>query len=366
MKRPRVITIIGTRPEAIKMAPVKREIAGRKDKLDHMLVATAQHRELLDQVLSVFQLRPEIDLDLMQPDQQLSEFAARSLESLSKLFSELKPDLLLVQGDTTTVMTAALAAFYQRILIGHVEAGLRSFDLRNPFPEEMNRRLVGGLADLHFAATPLARTNLLSEGISDDKIHVTGNTIVDALSFISLNGRFDDVSLNNVDFEKKRIILVTAHRRENHGAPLKSICHALKMLVNEFQDIEIVFPVHLNPAVRAVVNQEMKTISRVRLIEPLTYHDLLQLLKSCYLILTDSGGLQEESPSFHKPVLILREKTERPEVVQVGAGKIVGTDAHRVFSETSQLLNKPEEYKKMCSTENPFGDGYAAKRIVNI
>jgi UDP-N-acetylglucosamine 2-epimerase (non-hydrolysing) len=366
MTRPKVISIIGTRPEAIKMAPVIGELRRRSDRFDHLLVTTAQHREMLDQVLRAFEIEPDIDLALMQQNQGLAEFASRSLSSLGRLLADLRPDAVLVQGDTTTVMTAALAAFYQAVPVGHVEAGLRSFDRRNPFPEEINRRIAGCISDYHFAPTKRARNNLLNEGVADDKIFITGNTIVDALTSIRLADTFDDQRLRQIDFEASRVLLVTAHRRENHGAPLASVCRALKRLAAEFDDVEILYPVHLNPNVRLVVGQELEGVERVHLVEPLTYGDLLRSLRRCYLALTDSGGIQEEAPSFHKPVLVLREVTERPEVIEAGAGKIVGTDAHRVFDATARLLGDPREYQKMCSTLNPFGDGRAAERIVAI
>jgi len=364
-KRHKVVIIIGTRPEAIKMAPVIREFSARKVIFDHIIVATAQHREMLDQVLSVFDITPDMDLGLMQNDQSLADFAATSLSSVSRVLTELKPELVLVQGDTTTVLTAALAAFYQGIRVGHVEAGLRSFDSRNPFPEEINRRIASCLADLHFSPTEGARLNLLREGVPDENVFVTGNTIVDALRLAPLAGDFDDRRLGCVDFDHNRVLLVTAHRRENHGSPLRSICRAVKTLVSSFEKVEIVYPVHLNPKVSKVVRDELGDIERIHLVDPVTYTDLLRLMNRCYLILTDSGGIQEEAPSFHKPVLVLREVTERPEVIETGAGRIVGTDGH-IVETTALLLTDAQEYKKMSTARNPFGDGHAAERIVDI
>lgn len=348
------------------MAPVIQEIRRQQSAFDHILVNTSQHKEMLVSALTLFGIEPDIDLKLMTENQTLSSFASRALASLSQLLAELKPDLILIQGDTTTVMTAALAAFYLGIRVGHVEAGLRSFNRRHPFPEEVNRRFVGLLADLHFAPTERARNNLLRDGVPNETIFVTGNTIVDALRSVSLTGGFDNKSLEQIDFDRTRLLLVTAHRRENHGAPLRSICQALKLLVRKFADIEIVFPVHLNPNVSSVVNNELGNIARIHLIEPTSYRDLLGLINRCYLIITDSGGIQEESVSFQKPVLVLREVTERPEIVEVGAGKVIGTDTERIVTEVSQLLLDEPQYQQMCSAKNPFGDGHAAERIVKI
>jgi len=364
--RHRVLAIVGTRPEGIKMAPVVCELNRRADRFDTVLVGTGQHREMLGQVLAAFGLRPAIDLELMQHDQSLGEFASRSLRAVSRLLADLKPAAILVQGDTTTVMTAALAAFYGRVRVGHVEAGLRSFDRFNPFPEEINRRIAGAVADWHFAPTDRARQNLLREGVPEGSIFVTGNTIVDALQSIRLDGGFEDRNLDAVDFEQHRVLLVTAHRRENHGPPLVAICEALKVLALGHKDVEIVYPVHLNPNVRGPVRAILGSTPRVHLVDPVSYGDLLRLMRRCFLILTASGGTQEEAPSFQKPVLILREVTERPEVVEVGAGKIVGTDTGRIIEETSRLLEDPSQYAAMSSAANPFGDGRAARRIVDI
>ncbi|MFY9573884.1 MAG: UDP-N-acetylglucosamine 2-epimerase (non-hydrolyzing) [Blastocatellia bacterium] len=366
MSRRKIVSIVGTRPEVIKMAPVIRELERRRSDFDHTIVATAQHRQMLDQVLAAFGIEPDIDLGLMQQNQDLAEFASRSLLSLSNLFAQLKPDVVLVQGDTTTVMTAALAAFYKGIQVGHVEAGLRSFDRYQPFPEEINRRVAGCLASMHFAPTPRARLNLLRVGVPDDSIFVTGNTIVDALLSISLEAGYDNASLSGVGENGNRVMLVTAHRRENHGEPLRSICRALKTLTSTFADLEVVYPVHLNPSVRTLVREELDKIDRIHLVDPVSYPDLLRLMRRCYLILTDSGGIQEEAPSFHKPVLVLRELTERPELIESNAGKIVGTDTQRVVDAATSLLRDQAEYTRMAAAENPFGDGHAAERIADI
>jgi UDP-N-acetylglucosamine 2-epimerase (non-hydrolysing) len=366
MSRYKVMTILGTRPEVIKLVPVIREVKRQGEMFDHTLVTTAQHKEMLYQVLKDFDMAPDIDFGLMQQNQTLAAFASRSLAALSELLSTQKPDVILVQGDTTTVMTAALAAFYQGVKVGHVEAGLRSFDRNNPFPEEINRRIAGCLADMHFAPTEGARTNLLKEGVSPQQVFVTGNTIVDALQSMPLNKDFDDENLRHLNFNNNRLLLVTAHRRENHGQPLRSICQALKSLTARFADIEIVYPVHLNPNISTVVREELGGTDRIHLVAPTSYKDLLRLMNLSYLILTDSGGIQEEAPSFHKPVLILREVTERAEVVESGAGKLVGTEVNRIVSAAEQLLTDAQEYTRMSTTENPFGDGHAAERIVKI
>ncbi|MEK6302787.1 MAG: UDP-N-acetylglucosamine 2-epimerase (non-hydrolyzing) [Acidobacteriota bacterium] len=366
MTRHRIVTVVGTRPEVIKMAPVIREIESRRELFKHTLVATAQHREMLDQALETFALKPDIDLGLMQHDQGLAEFASSSLTAVSKILRELEPDVLLIQGDTTTVMTAALAAFYLGVRVGHVEAGLRSFDRRNPFPEEINRRVASCLADIHFAPTERARLNLIREGAPQERIFVTGNTIVDALKSISIGDSFDDASLARLFSKPSRVLLVTAHRRENHGQPLRSICQALKTLVRAFEDLEIVYPVHLNPTVGAIVQEELGKTERVHLTNPLSYADTLRVMKRCFLVMTDSGGIQEEAPSFHKPVLVLREATERPELIEANAGRLVGTDLRRITETATRLLTDRSEYDRMCEAENPFGDGHAAERIVGL
>jgi UDP-N-acetylglucosamine 2-epimerase (non-hydrolysing) len=282
------------------------------------------------------------------------------------LFTRRTPDAVLVQGDTTTVMVASLAAFYQGIKVGHVEAGLRSFDRQNPFPEEINRRITGCLADWHFAPTERAGKNLINEGVSPENVFVTGNTIVDALRSIRLEDAFENRQLDAVDFDRRRVLLVTAHRRENQGPPLASICGALKTLAARYENVEVVYPVHLNPNVRGMVFDLLGSTPRIRLVDPLSYGDLLRVMKRCCLILTDSGGIQEEAPSFGKPVLVLREVTERPEAVDCGAAKIVGTDNQRIVCEAARLLDDPAELERMRAAKNPFGDGHAAERIVQI
>lgn len=364
--RQHVVTVVGTRPEAIKMAPVIGALKHSPDRFRSTVVSTGQHRDMLTQVLSMFDIRPEVDLELMVHNQSLGDFAARSLAALSGALAELAPDVLLVQGDTTTVASAAMAASYAGIRVAHVEAGLRSHDKGNPFPEEINRRVVGSIADIHFAPTQGARMNLIREGVPSSTIFVTGNTIVDALQSISLDGEFINEDLNRINFFGKRVLLVTSHRRENQGAPLRGICKALRTIVEENENVEIVFPVHLNPNVRAVVRRELLGVAGIHLTDPLEYRDLLKVMQLSYSILTDSGGIQEEAPSFSKPILILRETTERPEIVASGAGQLVGTVPGRIIEACNALLRRPALDAAAGAAKNPFGDGFAAARIVNI
>jgi UDP-N-acetylglucosamine 2-epimerase (non-hydrolysing) len=360
----KVVVVVGTRPEVIKMAPVVRELQRWPTRFETVVVSTAQHRELLAQAFASFDLRPDVDLELMSANQRLGEFAARCMTAITSTLHQLQPDAVLVQGDTTTVTATALAASYQRVLVGHVEAGLRSHDRDNPFPEELNRRVASALADLHFAPTRLARENLLHEGVHAADVVVTGNTIVDALQSMRVDGRYESPVLEAIPTAGRRIVLLTVHRRENHGPRLVSVCEAARRLVHRFPDVELVVPLHLNPNVRSMVEAELGGVARVHLCEPASYADLLRLLDRAYLVLTDSGGVQEEAPSFHTPVLILREVTERPEVVDVGAGMLVGTDPDRIVTAASRLLRDADAYARMSAAENPFGDGRAAQRIV--
>ena len=349
------------------MAPVIRELDRRRDAFEQIVVATAQHRQMLDQMLATFGIEADVDLDLMQPDQRLGKLAARGLEQLSDLFDELSPDAVLVQGDTTSVLSASLASFYLGIVVGHVEAGLRSHQRRSPFPEELNRRIAGLAAELHFAPTPQARANLLSEGVDDENIFVTGNTIVDAVGMISLDGPFADKRLEAIDFAGSRVLAVTAHRRESHGTALASICRALRTIVRRHDEVEVVFPVHPHPRVVSVVREELANISRIHLLEPLPYVELLRLLSRSYLVLTDSGGIQEEAPCLQKPVLVLRDVTERNELIEAGLGRLVGTSPERIVAEVTHLLEEPASYRAMCEGKsNPFGDGKAAVRIADL
>lgn len=363
-ERHRVCLVIGTRPEAIKMAPVIAAIRDHPN-LEPLVVATTQHREMLKQALDVFGIVPDVDLGLMQNGQNLGVFTSRALHALTECFMERKPEFLLVQGDTSTVTAAALAAFYQGIPIGHIEAGLRSFDLSSPYPEEVNRRIATCTANVHFAPTNEARTNLVSEGIPDGDIFVTGNTIVDAIQMIQPRDTFEDPALLKVGWGVRPVILVTVHRRESMGAHLEQICDALEAIV-KLHDVEIVFPVHLNPKVREVVYGRLSGFERIHLLEPIPYPDLLEVMRRAKLVLSDSGGIQEEVPTFRKPILILRDCTERPEVVLAGFGELVGTDATVIIARTSALLTDDALYASRISGDNPFGDGHAAERITAV
>jgi len=346
------------------MAPVVAAIRAHPF-LDPLVVATTQHREMLKQALDVFGIVPDIDLGLMQNGQNLGVFTSRALQALTECFIERRPSFLLVQGDTSTVTAAALAAFYQGIPIGHIEAGLRSFDLSSPFPEEVNRRIATCTANVHFAPTEEARNNLVSEGIPEHDIFITGNTVVDALQMVSPRPQFDTASLNAVPWATGRVILTTVHRRESMGEHLHAICDAFERIVAE-QHVHVVFPVHLNPKVQDVVRARLANNPRIHLVEPLPYPDLLEVMRRAYLVLSDSGGIQEEVPSFRKPILILRDCTERPEVVHAGFGELVGTDTARIVARTTALLTDEALYASRVSGPNPFGDGHAAARIADI
>lgn len=321
---------------------------------------------MLRQVFEATGIEPDVDLDLMRPGQGLVDFAALALPAFSKVCTDLRPDIVLVQGDTTTVTMAALAGYYNGVAVGHVEAGLRSFDMQSPFPEEGNRRVAGVLADYHFAPTEGARSNLLHEGVAADRVFVTGNTIVDALKAVRLDGAFESDALAAVPFKSHRVLLVTSHRRENHATGLRSICRAVRRLVEANEDVAVVFPVHPNPAVRSVVEAELGDVSRVHLVAPLYYNDLVKVMSRATLILSDSGGIQEEAPSFRAPILILRDTTERPEVVECGAGILVGTDTDRIVMEAERLLHDSAAFAARADVSNPFGDGLASRRIADI
>lgn len=359
----KVLSIFGTRPEAIKMAPVVKEL-GKHSEIQSVVCVTAQHRQMLDQVLSLFGIEPDYDLNLMQPNQSLAKITALALMELDVVLEKEKPDWVLTQGDTTTAMVGALAAFYRHIKIGHVEAGLRTWDKFQPFPEEINRKIADAVCDLHFAPTAQSRENLLRESVNTNSIIVTGNTVIDALLEVAAKD-FDWTSgeLATVP-QNKKIILVTAHRRENFGQPLYEICLALKEIAARYPEIQIVYPVHLNPNVQQVVRTELGAIANITLLEPLDYLPLVQLMKASHLVLTDSGGLQEEAPGLGKPVLVLREVTERPEGVEAGTVKLVGTDKKRIVAETTRLLEDAAEHDRMARAVNPYGDGKASQRIV--
>jgi UDP-N-acetylglucosamine 2-epimerase (non-hydrolysing) len=376
-KQMKVLSILGTRPEAIKMAPVIKELERYPDSIEAKVCVTGQHRQMLDQMLALFNVRYDYDLNLMQRNQSLSRLTARALEELDAVFAREQPDWILVQGDTTTAMVASLVAFYHRLKIGHIEAGLRTYDRSQPFPEEINRVIVDRLADLYFAPTERARRALLQESVDDASIRVTGNTVVDALYSVASRvpgertwalleriGIAEAASHGN-DAQNQRVILVTAHRRENFGQPLQQICKALKKLaLREKEQLRIVFPVHLNPNVQETVRSTLAGMANVCLLDPLDYEALVHILKRTYLVLTDSGGLQEEAPSFGVPVLVLRDTTERPEAVEAGTSRLVGTDSDRIFVETSRLLHDENAYGCMSRRANPFGDGRASHRIV--
>ena len=365
MKKLKVMSIFGTRPEGIKMAPVVLELR-RRHEIESFVVVTAQHREMLDQVIRLFDFSQDVDLDIMAENQTLTDITTRALRGLESVMKKERPDAVVVQGDTTTAFVAALAAFYEKIPVGHVEAGLRTNDKYSPYPEEMNRRLITSLGDMHFAPTVEARENLRRCGVEDSHIYLTGNTVVDALYHIL---KVTDTSLPH-EVEQavssgSRILFVETHRRENLGKPMEDICRALKKLVEDFSDVEVVFSVHKNPLVRNVVFKELSGIGRVHLLEPLDYPVMVKVLEKSHIVLTDSGGLQEESPSLGKPVLVLRKNTERPEGVAAGTARLVGTDEQTVFEEAKKLLEDPGEYGRMSNAVNPYGDGNAAVRTVD-
>ncbi|MBQ7453554.1 MAG: UDP-N-acetylglucosamine 2-epimerase (non-hydrolyzing) [Selenomonadaceae bacterium] len=363
MNKLKVMSVFGTRPEAIKMAPVVLELCKFPDAVESIVAVTAQHREMLDQVLNLFAIRPDFDLNIMSEGQTLFDITNRALSGLDKVFAEASPDVVLVHGDTTTTFAGALAAYYHQIEVGHVEAGLRTQNKFSPYPEEMNRRLTGSLADLHFAPTATAKQNLLREGVDAEKIFVTGNTVIDALyQTVRADFNFPD-ELSRVDFDK-RVILVTTHRRENLGEPMRHVYKALKNLVDDFSDVQIIFPVHKNPKVREVVAEELGGMERVFLTDPLDYEPFANLMNRATLILTDSGGVQEEAPALGKPVLVLRDTTERPEAVHAGTVKLIGTDQEKVYGAAKILLTDAAEYRRMAEARSPYGDGHASERIV--
>ncbi|CCO08426.1 non-hydrolyzing UDP-N-acetylglucosamine 2-epimerase [Desulforamulus hydrothermalis] len=363
----KILTVFGTRPEAVKMAPLVQELNRRPDQIRSLVAVTAQHREMLDQVLQLFDIQPDYDLNIMQQGQTLYDVTVRALEGLKEVLIKSNPDLVLVHGDTTTTFVAALAAYYRQIPVGHVEAGLRTHNKYSPFPEEMNRHLTGALAEYHFAPTQQAMQNLLKENVNPDNIFVTGNTVIDALkATVKENYVFTDPLLNKIDFGRQRVLLVTTHRRENLGQPMREIYLALKEIAETYPDVAVVFPVHKNPAVRRVALEILGHLPRVHLIEPLQYEPFINLMQRCHLVLTDSGGLQEEAPALGKPVLVLRHTTERPEAVAAGTVKLVGTEREVVLAVTKQLLDNPQAYRAMAEAVNPYGDGQASRRIVDF
>ena len=360
----RVMSIFGTRPEAIKMAPLVKTLAGREG-IESLCCVTAQHREMLDSVLDIFKIKPDFDLNIMEPGQTLSTITTKCLVGLEKVFQQAKPDLVLVHGDTTTAFSAALAAFYGQIKVGHVEAGLRTYDKYSPFPEEMNRTLVGDLADLHFSPTAANRDNLHREGITQN-VFLTGNTVIDAMATtVRPDFVFPTELLNHLDYTGKTVIAVTCHRRENYGQPMANIMTALRRLVETYPQVELVYPVHLSPVVREAAGKYLAGHERIHLIDPVDVEEMHNLMARCAFVMTDSGGLQEEAPALGKPVLVLRRETERPEAVRAGTVKLAGTDAEEIFALGAQLITDKKAYDAMAHAVNPYGDGHACDRIAD-
>lgn len=358
----KVMSIFGTRPEAIKMAPLVKELERRKE-IESIVCVTAQHREMLDQVLNTFDIKPDYDLNIMKQGQSLADVTTRALVGLEEVIKKVKPDIVLVHGDTTTTFAGALAAFYNQVAIGHVEAGLRTYDKYSPYPEEMNRQMVDRLSDMYFAPTEISKDNLLKENIDESKIYITGNTAIDAMS-TTVDENYTHPELDWIN-AGERMILLTAHRRENLGEPMRHIFRAIKRVVDEFSDVKVIYPIHMNPRVREVANEVFGDADRVKLIEPLEVFDFHNFQNKSYIILTDSGGIQEEAPSLGKPVLVLRDTTERPEGIKAGTLKLVGTDEDVIYEETKKLLLDKKEYEKMSKASNPYGDGHASERIVD-
>ena len=364
MSKLRIMSVFGTRPEAIKMAPLVKELAARPE-IESLCCVTAQHREMLDSVLEVFSITPDWDLNIMTPRQTLSTITSKCLTGMDEAIDVLQPDMILVHGDTSTTFAGALSAFYHKVPVGHVEAGLRTYDKYSPYPEEMNRKLVSAIADLFFCPTEANRQNLLREGISDG-LFVTGNTVIDALkTTVNKDYRFTTKLLNELPYDSKKIVLVTCHRRENYGAPMANIMTALRRVADAFPEAELVYPVHLSPVVREAAGKYLSGHPRIHLIEPLDVEEMHNLMARCYLVLTDSGGLQEEAPALGKPVLVLRRETERPEAVAAGTVRLAGTEEETVFRLASELLKDESAYRAMAHAVNPYGDGHACRRIVD-
>ena len=360
----KVMSIFGTRPEAIKMAPVVMELMRHSDEIETKTLVTAQHREMLDQVLHLFRIVPDYDLNIMAAGQTLFDITTRAMMGINEVFQKDRPDLVLVHGDTTTTFAGALAAYYHQIPVGHVEAGLRTHDIYSPFPEEMNRRLTGGIATLHFAPTATAHDNLAAEGVPERRIFVTGNTVIDALHHTVRPDYMLPAELAQVDFANNRVLLVTTHRRENLGEPMRHVYRAIHDVVDGLPDVEVIFPVHRNPKVREIVQEELGHLPRVHLIDPLDYEPFANLMARVDIVLTDSGGIQDEAPALGKPVLVLRDTTERPEAVAAGTVHLIGTAEEHVYNETMRLLTDTGAYAAMAEAVNPYGDGRAAQRII--
>ena len=365
MEKIKVMSVFGTRPEAIKMAPLVKALEAC-DAIESRVCLTGQHREMLDSVMQIFRLHGDFDLDIMEQRQTLSTITCKTLLGMERVFEQDKPDLILVHGDTSTTFAGALAAFYHQIKVGHVEAGLRTWDKYSPFPEEMNRKLTGQIAALHFAPTERNRRNLAAEGITDGVI-VCGNTVVDAIhSTVQPAFQFRDETLNGLDYTSRRVILVTAHRRENYGEPMENIMRALRRLADAYTDIDIVYPVHLSPYVRETAAKYLSDHERIHLIEPLAVDEMHNLMGRSFMVMTDSGGLQEEAPSLGKPVLVLRRETERPEAIEAGTVRLAGVEEETIYAMACTLLDEPEEYNKMAHAVNPYGDGQTSRRIVQM
>ena len=365
MKKLKLMTVFGTRPEAIKMCPLVLEMGKYPDYIEPIVAVTAQHREMLDQVLELFNIKPDYDLNIMASGQTLYDITTRALSGLKEVIEEAKPDMVLVHGDTTTTFAGALAAFYAQVPVGHVEAGLRTGNKYSPYPEEMNRKLTGSIADMHFAPTSTSKANLLKENVNPETILVTGNTVIDALeTTVKADYEFADAEFNKIFARGNRLILMTTHRRENLGEPMRNVYKALRKVLETHSDVEAIFPVHKNPKVREIVQEELGGLDRVHLIEPMDYEPFANLMGKVDIVLTDSGGIQEEAPALGKPVLVLRDTTERPEAVDAGTVKLIGTEYEDVLRETNLLLDDAEHYKKMAEATNPYGDGKACERII--
>ena len=366
MQKLKVLTVFGTRPEAIKMAPLIKKME-ECEQIESVVCITAQHREMLDTVLELFKIDSNYDLNILKHGQSITDITVRVLKGMEDILTRERPDIVLVHGDTSTTFVGALAAFYQKIRVGHVEAGLRSGNIYSPYPEEMNRILTTNLASIHFAPTKGNYDNLIKEGIEPGKIFITGNTVIDALlSVVKENYTFENNILNKMDYKNKKIIVMTCHRRENWGGPMEDIFMAVKGIVEENDNIEVIFPVHLNPSIHKLAKYIMGEHSNIHLIKPLEYEEFANLLNKAYLVLTDSGGIQEEAPALGKPILVMREETERPEAVEAGTVKIIGTEKENIKKEVNVLLNDSDEYNKMANSTNPYGDGTASEKIVDF
>lgn len=367
MKKIKVMSVFGTRPEAIKMAPLVKSLE-KDSRFESIVCVTAQHREMLDSVLEIFDIEPQYDLNIMAHGQTIIDISNKVLSGIDKVIKKVKPDIVLVHGDTSTTFNGALAAFYNKVTIGHVEAGLRSYDLYSPFPEEANRKLTGVITNLHFSPTDTNKENLLKEGVSEEKIYVTGNTVIDSLlSVIDDEYKFEQDLLNKIDFKNKKVILLTTHRRENWGKPMENIFDAMIKLIQENNRVEVIFPMHKNPIIRELAHKYFDSHKeRIHLIEPLEYVEFTNLMNKVCLIMTDSGGIQEEAPALGKPVMVLRTETERPEAVKAGTVKLAGIDQDEIFNIANELINNENLYKKMSQAANPYGDGKACSRIIDI